>query len=357
VKILLFIDSLGSGGAQRQMVELALGFKEKGLDVSFLTYHNLNFFKSQLGNDISVETIIEPNYIKRILKIRKYIRKNNFNAVISFLSGPCFISSIATFPCKNWKLIVGERSSNPVILKSLKGRAFRYMHFFADFVVANSYANIDMVKKANPFLSSKKCKVIYNIVDLNKWTIDEKYVPYKNDKLNIIVASSHQYLKNFNVLIEGVKLLTKEEHNKLQIDWYGEVLDNSYEDSITKIENYNLKGVFNLYQPTNQIHEKMRGYDVVGLFSFYEGLPNAVCEGMAASKFVIASNVSDNQKLLNSLDFIIDPNNPVSVTQILRKLLKFDKDLIHETGKNNRIKAEKLFDRETILNEYLQLMK
>ena len=37
--ILFFIDSLGSGGAQRQIVQLALGFKERNYKVSFLIYN------------------------------------------------------------------------------------------------------------------------------------------------------------------------------------------------------------------------------------------------------------------------------------------------------------------------------
>ena len=39
MKILCVIDSLGSGGAQRQLVGLAIGFKERGHEVSFLVYH------------------------------------------------------------------------------------------------------------------------------------------------------------------------------------------------------------------------------------------------------------------------------------------------------------------------------
>ena len=48
MKILCVIDSLGSGGAQRQLVQLAIGLKNKGVDVSFLMYHNIHFFKSEL---------------------------------------------------------------------------------------------------------------------------------------------------------------------------------------------------------------------------------------------------------------------------------------------------------------------
>lgn len=40
MKILCVIDCLGSGGAQRQLVNLATAFKEKGHEVSFLVYHS-----------------------------------------------------------------------------------------------------------------------------------------------------------------------------------------------------------------------------------------------------------------------------------------------------------------------------
>src|SRR5690606_7473545 len=119
MKILCVIDSLGSGGSQRQLVELAKGFKEKGHEVSFLTYHNINFFIPELDNHkITVNTIIEPNYIKRLLKIRKAIRNHQPEAVLSFLEAANFITTLSGVPYRKWKLVVGERSANPAILKS-----------------------------------------------------------------------------------------------------------------------------------------------------------------------------------------------------------------------------------------------
>ena len=44
MRLLFFIDNLGSGGAQRQMVALGILFRQSGHEVSFLTYHPANFF-------------------------------------------------------------------------------------------------------------------------------------------------------------------------------------------------------------------------------------------------------------------------------------------------------------------------
>ena len=43
MKILCLIDDLGSGGAQRQLVNLSKGFVSRGHEVSFLVYHPADF--------------------------------------------------------------------------------------------------------------------------------------------------------------------------------------------------------------------------------------------------------------------------------------------------------------------------
>lgn len=54
------------GDAQRQLVGLPIGFKEKGNDVSFLVYHNEGFFKYLLDvAKIPVVSVIEPNYFTK----------------------------------------------------------------------------------------------------------------------------------------------------------------------------------------------------------------------------------------------------------------------------------------------------
>ena len=57
-KLLLFTDSLGAGGAQRQLVGLATLLQQRGYIVKVCTYHNLDFYKSFLDeNEIENELI------------------------------------------------------------------------------------------------------------------------------------------------------------------------------------------------------------------------------------------------------------------------------------------------------------
>src|SRR5690606_1315461 len=203
------------------MVELAKGFKEKGHNVEFLIYHNINFYSNLIKEEqLRINKIVENNYLKRILKIRKFIRNGKYDVVISFLSGPCIIAELAAFPFKNWKLIVGERSANPLMMKSTKFKIYRFFHLLSDHIVTNSIENKKMIQKSNPFLSETRVSCIYNLVDLNYWNLTADYKYDENEKFKLVIPASHHQLKNLNGLVEAINLLPQKYQEKLEIHWY-----------------------------------------------------------------------------------------------------------------------------------------
>lgn len=359
MKILCVIDSLGSGGAQRQLVNLAVGFKQKGHNVLFLVYHSEIFYNNVLdSNNIIVHEIIESNYLKRLFKMRRFIRSGNFDAVLSFLEASNFICELAGLPHRKWRLLVGERSANPNILKSPKLRLYRWFHLFADNVISNSYENMRMVKKINPLLLQKKCKVIYNVVDFEKCKPISEHLFRKKEKLDIIVVASHQYLKNLDGLVEAVALLNEDEKRQLLINWYGGLRnDDSKESALKKIEKYGLKGIFNFYEPSYEIIKKIQHSDVLGLFSFYEGLPNVVCEAMATKKTVIASNVSDIPILIDNMNLLFNPHSSKDISRVLKYILSLTSIENETISERNYLLARNFFDKNKIIDEYIKLLQ
>lgn len=360
MKILCVIDSLTSGGAQRQLVELSKALQKEHNDVSFLTYYSDEFYLKEISEfNIKYSCIIEPNYLIRLCKMRRYIRHGSYDVVISFLEASGFICQISGFPFRTWTLIVGERSANPNIKKSFKLILYRWFHFFSDFVVANSYKNLKIVKEISPFLSKRKCKVIYNSIDFNKWKSDPtNYVFRKNNKFILLIAASHQHLKNLDGLIEGVNLLSKSLKDQLHIHWYGKSnMDNSYFLGKQKIKKYNLNSNFYFFDATLEIEERMKEADGIGLFSHYEGLPNTVCEGMALGKPIIATNVSDISLFIedNVSGFLCEANDPSTIANSLEKLLELSEEEIINMGIANRKIAFKYFNIDSIVKEYQEL--
>lgn len=365
LKILCVIDSLGSGGAQRQMVGLAKSFKEKGHDVTILVYHEDIFFKNSLEQvQIPLVVILEPNYLKRLLKIRNHIRKGYYNAVLAFQEAPSFICEIAGLPTRKWKLLVGERNADPNILKSFKLKAYRWFHMLADFVIANSHENIKIVRKINPFLSSGTCKVIYNIFDFNLWKPLNTNSFRKDGKLNLLFAARHEPQKNLLGVIEAVNLLSETSKNALYIHWYGNKItppfkDKHFPEAMLKIRNYNLESIFNFYPSSPDIIHKMQEADAVGLFSLHEGFPNTICEAMACGKPVVATNVSDNKFIIDHgiSGFLAVDSTPETICDTIQQLLNCTNEELLIMGNNARRKITELLNRDDLVNEYLKLMQ
>ena len=172
------IDILISGGAQRQLVELAIGYKTRGYDVAFLVHYKDfdNYYVDTLKQaDIPLMDVMEPNYFVRIIKMWKKMKDFAPDVVISFLEVPSFIAEMASLlPHKKWTLIVGERSAAPKKFVLRRLRFFIHCHRFADAVVANSQANLDIVRKIAPELNTAKQHVIYNSLNPEKFEIDEQ---------------------------------------------------------------------------------------------------------------------------------------------------------------------------------------
>lgn len=362
-KILCVIDSLEAGGAQRQLVGLAVSFKELGYEVHFLTYHDIPFYLKSLHEaGITYNNIEETSYIKRLLKIRKFIRKGNFDVVLSFLESPSFICELAGFPFKRWKLIVGERNANPKIKTSLKSIIFRFFHLFSDKVVANSYTNLGMVTDVNPFLPKRKLAVVYNMVDFEKWKPSQRDIYKKEGEfLSLIVAGRHAYQKNLSGLIDAVSMMDDKKRHKLKITWYGDKIsppyyDHTFPNALKKIRDMGIEDNFTFCEATPNIIDEIQQADVIGLFSHYEGFPNIICEAMACGKPVIASKVSDIPRIIDDEHFTFDQRNVLEIVRVLEYVLTLSKERLIEQGKKNREIALGLFDRATIVSRYQSIV-
>lgn len=364
MRVLCVTDSLSSGGAQRQLVNLAVGFAESGLDVTFLVYHDLPFYKSELDkNEIRIVCLKENIFLLRIARIRKFIRTNHFSAVISFLDSPNFICTLSALPYKKWKLILGERSSKPLKYTPIKVLIFRFLYAISDHVITNSYANLELIKKTNPILPSHKCKVIYNIVDQSIWIPSKEYVPKINGKLKLVVVASHRFLKNLNGLVDALMLLDKHTLDTFLIEWYGDSItepyyDNSYLIAKTKIVNYNLDAVITFFPAQREILPIIQLADAIGLFSFYEGLPNIICEAMSCAKPVICTNISDMPDLFtHDSSLLCDPESAVSIARGLNNLALLSNAQLVQIGKKNRSVAMEKFDKRKNIESFLKLLK
>lgn len=359
-RILFLTPNLASGGAERQIVTVACLLKEAGCEVEFLCYAKGDFYAHILeGKQIPIYWYILPNYLKRILMVRKFIRRGHYDVVISFLEIPNFLNCFAAMGGKQWKVITGERSAREWNFLTIKGKIFCWFQRYSDKIVCNSENAKRLWLKYYPCYANKLI-TIYNGVNLQPTTI--QYIPKRYGKLHVVVAASYQYLKNIIGLINALALLNDEEREKIHVDWYGrkEIVKGNtqvYDESVNMIEKLKLQNVIALHSDTVEIHDRMNEADVVALFSKYEGLPNVICEGMMLGKGIIMTKISDYSILVDDANgFLCDGDNPTAIKDVLCRAMSLSKEDLLLKGKNSRYKAVQLFSPNRIQEQWKEVV-
>ena len=204
-----------------------------------------------------------------------------------------------------------------------------------------------------------KLKVIYNSVTLRPVT--SEYVPKKDGKLHIVVAASYLDVKNPMGMLKALSMLSAEERANIHIDWYGKNDDHRkivYGEMRKKIFEYSLDATVSLHPATEGIHNVMNEADIVALFSKYEGLPNAICEGMTLGKPIIMTRVSDYSVLVDERNgFLCYWDNSETIKDVFALAMSLTEDELLRMGACSRERAEKLFANESIRCKWTSLIQ
>ena len=355
--ILCLIDSLGAGGAQRQLVGLAVFLKEKGYEVSVAYYHDYGFYADHLlSNDIPYVYLNNAKKSAfRIWHIARYIRKTRPDVVISYLETPSVCACLAHIFNRRFKLIVSERNTTQ---RTSRNEEIRFNLFrFADHVVPNSYSQEDYIKKTFPFLS-ERVVTIPNFVDLTHFI-----PPSQRNRRNvpeIMIAASIWPSKNTFGFIDAVATL-KSKGLRFHISWYGK--DESHLDyfnqCLLKINQLCVADSLDLKEKTTSIKEKYQEADFFCLPSFYEGTPNVICEAMACGLPIACSNVCDNGRYVieGENGFLFDPNNADNIAHAIKRMLMLDEIDYLNYCQRSRKRAEETLSAEKFVNSYIKLIE
>ena len=355
-KVLCFIDSLGAGGAQRQMAGLAIALKERGYDVTVVFYHEEMFFaESLLSSGVSYVYLrkAERN-LTRLLYVALFFRKMKPDVVVSYLDTPNICSCFSKFFNRSFKLVVSERNTTQCTGKNEKIRF--NMFRIADYIVPNAYAQGDYIKQTFPFLT-QKIFIIPNFVNLHL------FFPYYHQRSaipEIIVVATIWPSKNTMGFIDGIEALIKKNY-KFHVNWYGKDLANIdyFNKCQRKIEEKGLSNYINLLEKTDKIDDCYRHADIFCLPSFYEGTPNVICEAMASGLPVLCSDVCDNSRYVSDGEngFLFNPNDANDIAKAIAKMIDIGDNDYMSFCKKSRMIAEEKLSKERFINDYIKVIE
>lgn len=299
MKLLCVIDYLGSGGAQRQLANIACGLKKRGHEVEFFIYYPGDHFKPQLDQaGIPVHLHVKTSRLSPlpVVALRRLIRRGGFTSVLAFLETPAVYSEFACLGLQGVRLVVGERSTVPDGRASVSRVLKSHLHRLSHAVVANSQSHRDWLSINFSFIEAK-LHCIWNGIDTRTFRPAPQR-PGSSGEMRLLGVGRVAAAKNLPRLASALRLC-RQQGLSVTLDWAGRVEDEGYHKmSLGVIKDEGLARSWRWLGERRDVSALMRQYDALILPSLWEGLPNVVGEALASGLPVLASDVSDNALLV-----------------------------------------------------------
>lgn len=351
-KIIMYIDSMMYGGAQRVMSNLIEYFSNRKIEVILV-----NDFKVPKGErEYIIPTSVKRYYLnnkikknkiitnfQRVVKLRKIIINENPEIVLSFLGRVNFRMLISTIGLNCKKVISVRNDPNEEYGKTWYRKKLANILFkLADFCI---FQTKDAVKYFDNDIK-KKSAIIINPVDEKFYNIQRSKEPK-----DIITIGRLEKQKNHRLLIDAFyKIMNKIPNEKLLI--YGEGTQRErLQKYINKLELQNkviLKG------RTENVPFVLSKSLLFVLSSDYEGLPNALMEAMAVGVPCISTDCpcgGPRELIKDNKDGILIPCNDSDI--LAKKILEA---INNQEIFNSKIRAQE-FRQNLVCTNWEEILK
>ena len=271
------------GGATKQLAMTANALAERGHDVSVYSYcwaepydalsDKVKYIPSKLYGKLS-------EYVNAVPAIRRIVKKENPDVVISWRANAGFFTRLATWGMK-CKVVYSERT-DPYMETSAFLKLATWVCGFSDGGVfqtemARAYYHRLVLKSVvipNPFY----CEQMPEIVSMEK-----------RRKEIACVGRFFMVQKRQDVMLDAFRLV-HDEMPDCRLVFYGDGVDF---DRVKQLANdKGLTDFVDFKGAVNDVVDRIKDARIVVLSSDYEGIPNVVLEAFAAGTPVVATDCS-----------------------------------------------------------------
>lgn len=286
-KICFFTISLAKGGAESQLIKLAIFFKRKGYEVVIIQAIPQNdFVKILTENKISVQ-LFKYDTLKGIIQLSGFIKRNRQDVIISFMFGANLAARLIK---KRFgiPLITSVRTSN---ISKFYLVLYKFSYKMDNYTVFNSHFALEKFV-SNRIATSKKSLFIPNAVSI----AESNFSRPRNDIFTLLSIAHFRPVKDYKTLFRAIKVL-QEKNIQIKLIVIGNTFGLAWPETMIKElgieQNIRLEGFVQNPQPF------LEKADALVLSSLWEGTPNSVLEAMANKLPVIASDIPSCEELIN----------------------------------------------------------
>lgn len=296
--VALFLPSLRGGGAERVMVNLARGFRERGLLVDLVLAKAEGPYLADVPEGVRIIDLGAKRVLYALPKLVRYLRQEKPKAMLSTLTHANIVAIWARIMSRvPVRLVIREANTLSLSAqnaKDLRGKMMPMLVSFfyrcADVVVANSLgvAN-DLVTRIR--LPRERIKVIYNpVITPEIFAKAEEPLHHPWFQLGeppvILGVGRLTKQKDFPTLIRAFALVRRERQARLMILGEGEARPQLE----ALVQQLRLEHDVALPGFVENPYKYMKRAALFVLSSNWEGLPNALIEALALGTRVVSTD-------------------------------------------------------------------
>ncbi len=353
-KILLLINSLAGGGAERQFIELVKRLNRDKYDISIcLTVENGVWYDELLRENFDIKVLNKKNKfdITVIFKLAKLIKEKKPDIVHCWLFYSIGISLIASFFIRRKMKIISSIRECPL--------KFNFYYFLTKllqrriekFIAISNFVKKKLIRDG---IFSEKIVVVHNGLDIKE--IEKKYSKsllsklskesfgLKKDDSTVGFIGRLEPVKGVEYFLMAIPYVKKEITDiKFMVVGEGS-LKNSLKELVEKLKIEN-NVIFTGFR--KDVYKIIKTIDILVVPSLIETLSSVSIEAGVFKKPVIATSVGGIPEVVEDgvTGLLVPSKDPERMAEAILQLLK-DEDLRMKMGEAGRKKVESFFNIE-----------
>lgn len=291
--------------------------------------------------------------IKLLQKYKKIIKEIKPDVVLTYTIKPNIYGGIA---CRKMKVPyianitgLGTALENKSILQKILIIMYKYAFKNIKCCFTQNQENMNFVKKN--ILNDDRVKLLPGSgVNLEKFNLLD--YPKKNDKIRFLFISRLMKEKGIEEYMELAKVITKK-YDNIEFHVLGQC-EKEYEEKLQELLNENIL-IYHGRQD-NIIPFLEKASCLIHPSYYPEGISNVLLEASASGRPVITTNRSGCRDVVDDekTGFIIEIKNTEQLIEKTEKFINLPYEEKVKMGLNARKKVEKEFDRNIVVNKYLE---
>jgi glycosyltransferase involved in cell wall biosynthesis len=345
--IAVFIKQLSVGGAEKQSLLLTRELQKHY--PAYLVVWSRKIVSPGYQDFIEMNNLnvifLEGTALHKAFFLWRFFKEKRVSCLFNFLLLNNFVGGLTGRLARVRKIYGGIRNCEIASGKLLWQKIVH--NYISHHTIFNNYAGTVTLSKQG--FRKDKMLVIHNGIDV------DGEIHLRQEALVPVIFTAARFLpqKDYFTALEAIQILKRRGRNfRYVIAGYG-LQENEIKAGIEKLE---IEDCTEMKIAPDNIKELYRQADIYLSTSLKEGLSNSIMEAMAAALPVVATNVGDNEHLVENgrTGYLVDRKSPVQVADALEKFLDNYQSILQMGGEGFQRLKDK-FSTSLFLNRYKAL--